>query len=191
MLVEQSLALFRDLGDQKGIAWAFLSLGDLALGRGDTPQAAAHFQEACILSRHLGDSVAGAWALYNLGQVAIDQSDDAAAEISLAQSLTLFRNVGGDAGIVMCLAGIAMVASAQGRFERAAQLSGAAAARVDSLGYVLDPIDRAHYESAITMARAHLDEAAFAAAWAAGRAMSLEQAIAYAQDERDPPANQP
>jgi hypothetical protein len=36
------------------------------------------------------------------------------------------------------------------------------------------------YERAVAIVRAQLDEATFAAAWAAGRTMTLEQAIAYA-----------
>jgi predicted ATPase/transcriptional regulator with XRE-family HTH domain len=180
MLEEQSLALFQGLGDHKGITWAFLSLGDVALGRGDTPRAAVHFQEARLLSTRLGESVACACALYNLGYIAFDQGNDARAETFFTESLRLFRNEGLDLCIAICLVGIALVAEAQGRIERAARLSGVVATMHDSLSSVLDPIDRAHYESAVTMVRAHLDEAAFAAAWATGQAMSLEQAVAYA-----------
>ena len=43
------------------------------------------------------------------------------------------------------------------------------------------------YERQLLAARAQLGEATFAAAWAAGRAMNLEQAIAYALDaDADP-----
>jgi tetratricopeptide (TPR) repeat protein len=180
MLEEQSLALFHELGDHKGRVWAFLSLGDVALGRGDTPCAAAHFQEARILSARLGENVARACALYNLGYIAFEQGDNTGAETFFTESLTLFRNEGVDLCIAICLVGIALVAEAQGRLERAGQLSGVVATMHDSLSSVLDPIDCAHYESAVTMAQAHLDEPAFAAAWAAGQAMSLEQAIAEA-----------
>jgi hypothetical protein len=38
----------------------------------------------------------------------------------------------------------------------------------------------------VTTARASLDEDAFAAAWAEGQAMSLEQAIAYALEAPTP-----
>jgi lactam utilization protein B len=38
-------------------------------------------------------------------------------------------------------------------------------------------------ERDMTAARAQLDEATWAAAWAAGQAMTLEQAIAYALEE--------
>jgi hypothetical protein len=40
---------------------------------------------------------------------------------------------------------------------------------------------RANYERDLAAARARLDEAAFAAAWAEGRAMGMEQAVAYAR----------
>jgi hypothetical protein len=45
------------------------------------------------------------------------------------------------------------------------------------------PAARATYERAIALARARLGEEAFAAAWAEGRALSLEQALAEALDD--------
>ncbi len=40
-------------------------------------------------------------------------------------------------------------------------------------------------------ARAQLGEEGFAAAWKAGAALTLEQAIAYALDESNPPTERP
>jgi hypothetical protein len=45
------------------------------------------------------------------------------------------------------------------------------------------PDERRDYERIVATARAQLGEEAFAMAWAAGRAMSLDQAIAYALEE--------
>jgi len=45
------------------------------------------------------------------------------------------------------------------------------------------PIERAAYEERVARVRAQLDQETFAAAWAAGRAMSMEQAIDMALDE--------
>jgi hypothetical protein len=42
------------------------------------------------------------------------------------------------------------------------------------------PADRAEYDRNVAAARAHLPATAFAAAWAEGQAMSLEQAVTYA-----------
>ena len=44
------------------------------------------------------------------------------------------------------------------------------------------------YEATVAAARAHLDGATFAAAWAAGEALSRDQAIAYALDDDGPAA---
>jgi len=43
----------------------------------------------------------------------------------------------------------------------------------------------------MAIARAQLGEDAFASAWAAGRALPLEQVITYALDESNAPAKQP
>ena len=47
------------------------------------------------------------------------------------------------------------------------------------------------YECAVAAARAQLNQAIFATAGDEGRAMTVEQAIAYAIDESDPPAQSP
>jgi hypothetical protein len=44
----------------------------------------------------------------------------------------------------------------------------------------VDPVDRDDHERAVALAHARLGEETFAAAWAEGQAMSLEEAVAYA-----------
>jgi len=44
---------------------------------------------------------------------------------------------------------------------------------------LIEEIDLDQHHRTLAAVRAQLDEATFAAAWAAGRAMSLEQAVAY------------
>jgi hypothetical protein len=64
--------------------------------------------------------------------------------------------------------------------ERTARLLGAAEALRAAIGLPLPPAERPDYERTVAAARAQLDEAAFATAWAQGRAMSLDQLVAYA-----------
>jgi hypothetical protein len=45
------------------------------------------------------------------------------------------------------------------------------------------PAEQAAEAAVLAAARAHLDEATWEAAWAAGQAMSLEQAVAYGLQE--------
>ena len=76
--------------------------------------------------------------------------------------------------------GLAGVAGDRGQAERAARLLGAEQALCESIGAVLTPSDESAFKRGLASARAALGEAAFAAAVAAGRTMSLDQAIDYA-----------
>jgi hypothetical protein len=59
-------------------------------------------------------------------------------------------------------------------------LFGAAGSLFPTGGLLLDGSDRAAFDRRVAAARARLDEAAFAAGWAAGQAMTLDQLIAEA-----------
>jgi DNA-binding NarL/FixJ family response regulator len=82
---------------------------------------------------------------------------------------------------ISVLEGLAGAAATQGLAEHGARLFGATEALRESLGWPLPPISRADYDREIAAVRAQLEEATFAAAWAAGRALSLDQAIAEAE----------
>jgi DNA-binding CsgD family transcriptional regulator len=87
-----------------------------------------------------------------------------------------------------CLAALAGAAAAAGKLERAARLSGAAAARFRATGCLSEPdeaVDDARYLAAL---RARLAAAPFDRAWAAGQTMTLEQAVAYALEDPAPAA---
>ena len=76
----------------------------------------------------------------------------------------------------------------RGEAERSARLFGAA----EALGYQQAPAERALREPYLAAARSRLEEAAWEAAWAEGRAMTFEEAVAYALEEEadaDKPAS--
>ena len=75
------------------------------------------------------------------------------------------------------------MAGVQGQQVRAARLLGAVEALLEATNDHVDPADRAEYDRDVAAARAQLDEATFAAAWAEGRAMTMEQAMAYALED--------
>jgi hypothetical protein len=72
------------------------------------------------------------------------------------------------------------VAGAQGLPARAARLYGAAEALREAIPAPLPPADPADHERQAAATRDTLGKKAFAAAWAAGRQMTMEQAVAYA-----------
>ncbi len=55
-LVNKSLALYRQLGDELGVAWATHTLGLLAWSDGAYARARAHWEESLALARTLGNS---------------------------------------------------------------------------------------------------------------------------------------
>jgi hypothetical protein len=81
------------------------------------------------------------------------------------------------------LAGLGGVAAGQGLADRAARLLAAADAWFDQTHQLLDPPERVEHDGYIAAARAQLGDTAFAAAWADGYGMSIEQAYAYALGE--------
>ncbi len=77
---------------------------------------------------------------------------------------------------------------AQGHYEQAAQLFGAAEALRETLALRRPAVDQVEHERRVASTGEALGDAAFGAAWAQGRAMTLEQAIEYAlAAESEPP----
>jgi hypothetical protein len=69
------------------------------------------------------------------------------------------------------------------QLERAARLCGAAAALREAIGAPLSAAERTDFDRTVAAVRAALGEEAFAAVWACGQALPLEQAIAEALGE--------
>ena len=134
--------------------------------------------------RALGQPYATAYVLTTLGDVASDQRDDGRAHQLYAESVPLWLQVGNLVGIALCLKGWAAVAQRAGQLERAARLWGAAEVLLErSSDQQIHPAIRAAYDRDHAAARVVLEQAGWAAAWKEGRAMTLEQTIAYALED--------
>src|SRR5262249_61476665 len=95
-------------------------------------------------------------------------------------SLPMRRNQRGKPRAVENLEVLAGILTAQGDSERAARLLTAAETIRHALGAPVPPIDRAEYDLWRAASRAALGTEQFLAAWMAGRAMTLEEAVALA-----------
>ncbi len=176
-LMEECLALSREVGFKEGMAAAQCLLGQLALGQGDLATAHAEVEESVMLYKEMGHRHGTAESLAALGKVLAAEGDFPAAQALYEESLTLSGEVGEQWVIAMGLLGVGEVVAAQHKLAWAAQLWGAADALRDALGIPIPPIERADYERSLSAARVHLGERAFAAAWAQGRAMTLQQVL--------------
>ena len=95
----------------------------------------------------------------------------------------LFQEVGQPLATLLCLEGLARVLGARGRPAVAAHLLAAAAAQRRVLGAPLAPAEQDELDREAAALRGRLGDAAFDAAWAAGQAMTLQQAVASALEE--------
>jgi len=93
------------------------------------------------------------------------------------ESLALCQTVGDKVLAAKCLEGLARVAAAKGKPEEAVRYFATAATQRETMGAPLLPTERTAHDRDVAAARAVLGENRFAAAWAAGQAMPLEQAI--------------
>jgi predicted ATPase/DNA-binding SARP family transcriptional activator len=183
---EESLAISRDRGLPEILMGALVGLGRVAWHRGELELARTRGEEGLIIAEKARDRQGIARALLLLGRVAQAQTDIDKARFLLRRSLSLCHELGEHREAAERLEGLAAVDRAQGQLLRAARLLAAADALRNTHGPPVAPIDRADREQQGATVRAALGEAAFAAAWAAGRAMSLEDAITFAlQDGHD------
>jgi len=179
---QEALAVCRAEGDRYHSRWAQVILGRIAYAEGEYARALTWLAEPLALFRELEQPAGVAEVLLELGRVAQAQGDESAAATHYVESLALCRELGlGHVrDVAYCLEGLGGAAG-RGPGARGARLLGAAAALRESKGIPLPPVNRGDYERHVTAARAQLDEATFAAAWAEGRALTMEQAIAEAE----------
>jgi predicted ATPase/DNA-binding SARP family transcriptional activator len=182
-LIEDSLILFREMGDKFGIAECMAGLGAIALEEGNIPQARVRFEEHLTLSKEFGDKDGIAACLFQLGYLAAQEGDYQRGLSLCEESLAIARELGSRATIAYQLERFAFIVSAQSQVRRAARLLGAAYGLRESINSPIPAHERAEYDREVTALRAQMDEAAFAAIWAEGQAMTLEEAIAYARND--------
>jgi DNA-binding CsgD family transcriptional regulator len=178
-LFEEALARLRALGDEIWPPYILIAIGRIAYDQGNSSRATRLFEEALSQFRLLGNTYGAGFALTNLGKVARDRGDHARAAQLYAESLALRWEQGDKVTIPGSLSRLAALAALSGQPERAARLFGAAEALREAVG-APPPQRQTLYERAIATTRAALGEQAFAAAWAAGRALPIAAAVAEA-----------
>jgi predicted ATPase/class 3 adenylate cyclase len=186
-LQEESLAIMRELGDREGAALALNGLGYIASVQSNHAEARTYHEESLAIMRDLGERRAVARSLAHLGWARINQRDHAGARTLLVESLTIIRGIGDPLELMRVLKVAVDLAFAVDNMDLAARLQGAIDGLRDSVGAPVSPRERMSNDVNVGAMRAALGESRFAAAWAEGRAMTLEQAVAYALDEPTSP----
>jgi predicted ATPase/DNA-binding CsgD family transcriptional regulator len=181
-LLDEGLTLAREAGDAFRIAYALKWFGDLAHCEQKYAEAQTHYEQSAALLRDLGATRDLTSPLQNLGHTCLHLGDVRRAHALFSESLAAHQAQQNRLGMAECLIGFAAIAVVRGLPAVGARLLAAADAigrpRVKSSWAVT----RREYEHSLALARAKLTENELEAEQAAGRALSLEQAIAYAQN---------
>jgi predicted ATPase/class 3 adenylate cyclase/tetratricopeptide (TPR) repeat protein/DNA-binding XRE family transcriptional regulator len=119
---EHALALYQELDNQHGIAFALNNLGAQAGQKGDMSRAALFYTQSLTLSQAIGNRWLMAFALNNLGDVAREQGDVDQAVARYQESLALCRELGDQWIITVLLHNLGEVMQDQGKNEEAMSL---------------------------------------------------------------------
>lgn len=185
-LLEEALPLFRELGDDGGIARTLWGLGNAAYFGKDFVAANPLVEEAQTLFRRLDDRFMLAWASHTLGLVAVGTNNFDTAKRSFSEALQLFIEAKDVSGITLQLDNLSVVVRHEGDPVRATRLAAAAVAQGTLSGTGLGALLSQREGRS---GREGLSDTDAATAWAEGQALTLDEATAYALDPAHLPAS--
>jgi predicted ATPase/DNA-binding CsgD family transcriptional regulator len=105
----ESLQLFRELGDQQGMALSLFLLSVVPMMKGDNVAARSLTEEALTLFREMGDKERIAWSLSTLGMLDTQEEKYASARAHYEESLAIHRKLSNKRGIAATLVRLAQL----------------------------------------------------------------------------------
>jgi predicted ATPase/DNA-binding SARP family transcriptional activator len=174
----------RAVGDQWALGLALNNLGLLAADS-DRRRGAQLLRESVTIFRELGVDQLTAFALVSLGEIARRQRRYREAVALVQEGLQVARDLPDVWLLMWILWKLAEMRAEAGDEEEAARLMGAAAAAREGVAIRLESMDAAQWDGLVAGLENGLGRDRFAAAWAEGRALSLEDAVAYATRARE------
>ena len=118
LLCEESLELYREAREARGMALSMHWLGWIALKKGNDQVARSLLEESCALFRNIGDKGNLAYSLHYLAGVSHVQGKYAEARSLIEEGLELFRKMNNKRGLAWSLRFLARVLFAQGDAAR-------------------------------------------------------------------------
>jgi tetratricopeptide (TPR) repeat protein len=175
---QESLALWRTLGNQSKTAVILSHLGFLAAKQGNLELAQTYYEDSLQMEQRLGNTANLAVSLLRLGLVRIEQGRHREAGLLFRESFLLHQFLGNKFGmtesLAACNAVICLTIRDTERARQAAQLDGAVQELLHASSSSMDLVYKAKYEYFLRAVHQYLDEHAFAAARLEGRALSSD-----------------
>ena len=177
----RALELATAIGDDRGRANVLWGLGNYTYFHDTDDRGLAQFAEALEIFRRIGDRTMEAWSLHMVSTALIRARDVDQSRERADAALRLFHAFGDVAGITLALDDYAAIAVANADLPRAARLWGAARALSSAGGVGLADFVDAQFEFySRPNARFILEPAELERFAQEGRAMTLDESVAYA-----------
>ncbi len=183
--LEESVRRAGELGNLRSVGLWTKALGGIALLQLEYPRARELFERSLAILRTLNDAWGILGSLSSLALVALEEHDNETARRLLEESLKLLRKSGHHYRVANSLELSARLAAAENRNRRAARLYAAASASRQSISAeMFEGEVRPDPGPHIAHLRSVLGESAFDETWAQGQAMTLDEALDLALEEK-------
>jgi predicted ATPase len=174
-------ARFGGTGDDGGsLGRARDNLAMIARAQGNFAHARTLLEESLAECRRNNFSWGVAYTSALLGHIARDQQQYAFARACYRECLHIYRSIGNLTSLASCLEGIAALSSAEGNHKKAISLCAQAAILRVKAQTPLSTAEQQAFDTIIALARSHLAEPLFAAAWQRGAELMVEEGIVLA-----------
>lgn len=181
--------LMEKTGDRWVSTMGLLGMAMSAKRRRDYPEARKRFTAIAPLFHELGDRHRSNMVKSELAHIDRYEGSYDKAEAAYAETLLEWRRLGHRAAIAHQLESFAHIAQARHDDARAARLFGAAEALRERIVIPMTGDEKIEYEEAVASLKAGMDKKDHATAWAEGRALSMDDAIAYALQQEPRPVS--
>jgi predicted ATPase/DNA-binding winged helix-turn-helix (wHTH) protein len=179
--LEEGIALTRQLEQKRPLSQALLELADLYRLEEDFDAAEPLYEESLALAREVGDLRNIVFDLLSLASVSVARGSGERTPQMLLEALAIIEQIGSKPLGAYLLLVSAGFAAFLGEWRRAAQLYGTGVVQHAQLVFHPEPAEEAFLVPLLARAREALGTAAFAAAEAAGRALSYDTALGEAR----------
>jgi tetratricopeptide (TPR) repeat protein len=179
--LDEAMTIYRQLGDEAGQADTLNIQGSLAYWLGNYQQACMCYEEAVVLYDRVGFYWMNSWTHVNLAYTFLRLGDVMQAREMFSVSIQRFQKTKTIIGVIYVLEGLASLHVKQGQPERAVRLFAWADVMREQIGDHRPPIEQNSVERDLAVIHSKLDDTTFENAYNTGRTLTVEQAIALAQ----------
>lgn len=180
---ERAAAIGRSTGDERLTEiWCTFGLGHIHWAMGDMQQAHTLLLRSLRYARRWRHGWAIGHAQFGLGIIELLRGNLDEARARMEESLLLRRDIRDLRGIADCLGSMALLWGSLGDHVKATTLLGAAEAQRRATGQMLVPWQQPYVDGAMERCRSLLGTEAYEEAFARGKGLGREDAIALALD---------